>query len=188
MIKIFTKSKKGFSLVETLVAISVLLIVIAGPVSISMRSAKSTTYASENVQAFFLAQEGLELIEKARDDLFLQYINGTNLDPWTSFTSAGGVYGSCYTSDGCGIEWSTTVGQLANPFSCTSGCLLKNKNTGRSFFTYGSGQDTVFTRKINLERQGDAVNARSTVTWRTGSLIKDQVVEVNTYLYNTYGP
>ena len=52
--------QKGFSLVETLVAISILLIVIVGPMTISMSTAKSSSFASEQVQAFFLAQEGLE--------------------------------------------------------------------------------------------------------------------------------
>jgi prepilin-type N-terminal cleavage/methylation domain-containing protein len=58
MIKIHQQS--GFSLVETLVAISLLLIMIVGPMAISAKTAKSTSFASEQVQAFFLAQEGLD--------------------------------------------------------------------------------------------------------------------------------
>ena len=68
----YQQKQSGFSLVETLVAISILLIVIVGPMTISMQSAKSSSFASEQVQAFFLAQEGLELAEKARDDLLLR--------------------------------------------------------------------------------------------------------------------
>ena len=38
----YQNKQSGFSLVETLVAISVLLIVVVGPMTISMRTAKST--------------------------------------------------------------------------------------------------------------------------------------------------
>lgn len=65
--------QSGFSLVETLVAITILLVVIIGPMTISSSAAKSTSFASEQVTAFFLAQEGAELIEKARNDLLLEH-------------------------------------------------------------------------------------------------------------------
>jgi len=70
---IFNLNKQaGFSLVETLVSISILLLVIVGPMTITSRTAKSATFASEQVQAFFLAQEGVELAQKARSDLVLR--------------------------------------------------------------------------------------------------------------------
>jgi type II secretory pathway pseudopilin PulG len=62
----------GFSLVETLVATSILLLVVVGPLAISSRTAKSSTFATEQLTAYLLAQEGLELAEKARGDSILQ--------------------------------------------------------------------------------------------------------------------
>src|SRR3989344_1273934 len=94
----YQNKQSGFSLVETLVAISVLLIVVVGPMTISMRTAKSTSFASEQVQAFFLAQEGLELAHKGRDDLLLQNFAGTINNSWTRFTASNGTYQHCYAA------------------------------------------------------------------------------------------
>lgn len=190
-------TREGFSLIEMLVAVSVLLLVIVGPMTVTSRAAKSSAFASEQVQAFFLAQEGLELAQKLRDDLFLQYFAGSITNPWTRFSdnTNSGVYGLCYGSNGCGLEWvdSTTV---ASPISCTTltNCRLNFKDSAsRSKYTYsttGTIETTPFTRQIIFTRvpatNPIAVEVRSIVTWRTGSLIAEQRVETQTYLYNIY--
>ncbi len=202
--KIFNHTQSGFSLVETLVAISLLLIIIVGPMTISSKAAKSSTFASEQVQAFFLAQEGLELAVKARDDLQLAYFQDpvTNFKPWGQFTdkSNSGLYRSCFIDvnpDGCGLMWAVTAGKLATVTACAGNaksCLLfKNNDTNfRAFYTYwdnsGANPETLFVRRIyfsttDITRE---VHIRSVVTWRTGSLIAEQKVEVDTYLFNTY--
>jgi prepilin-type N-terminal cleavage/methylation domain-containing protein len=193
----YQNKQSGFSLVETLVAISILLIVIVGPMSISMRSAKSSSFASEQIQAFFLAQEGLELAQKVRDDILLNYINfgGTNATPWAQFSNTLGTYADCFNSNGCGLQWHTsTAGALAVPVSCAtvSNCLLHRSTAGRAWFTHTSGGANVatpFTRRIYFTTgtTGDEVQVRSVVTWRTGSIVAEQRVEVDTYLYNIYG-
>jgi prepilin-type N-terminal cleavage/methylation domain-containing protein len=193
------KNNQGFSLVETLVAISILLIVIVGPMSISMRTAKSASFASEQIQAFFLAQEGLELAQKGRDDLMLRnflpsadpsYIS----NPWARFTStsAGAQFENCFNAAGCGLQWhATTNGALATPVSCATvtNCLLYRDTSGRSWFSHvGTGATpTIFTRRIYFTNVSSGVAIRSEVTWRTGSLVVEQKVEVDTYLYNIYG-
>ena len=192
----YSKKHAGFSLVETLVAISILLIVIVGPMSISMRTAKSSTFATEQVQAFFLAQEGIEMVQKVRDDLLLQWsgFGGAVNNPWGRFTdtSNGGVYRHCFNTNGCGLEWGSTAGSLGTILSCdpVSTCLIYRKTGGRSWFTHtaSGNQPTLFTRRIYFSDAslGDRIYIRSVVTWRTGSIVAEQSVEVNTYLYNIY--
>lgn len=187
----YQNKQSGFSLVETLVAISVLLIVVVGPMTISMRTAKSTSFASEQVQAFFLAQEGLELAQKGRDDLLLQHFDNSITDPWSRFTSSSGVYQYCYSVSGCGLEWGGVAGSLATPVTCSTAanCLLYRDTAGRAWFTHSSigATATPFTRRIYFVDDGDGVSVRSVVTWRTGSLVAEQTVEADTYLYNIYG-
>lgn len=183
---IFYQNKQnGFSLVETLVAISILLIVIVGPMTITMSTAKSSTFASEQIQAFFLAQEGLELVQKLRDDLLLEGLN-TGTDTWNTFTS----YTQCYSASGCGFGWSETEGELIPPVSCatSSNCLIYRSEDGRGVFTHTAAGNiaTPFTRRIYLEVDGAGVKVVSVVTWRTGSIVSEQQVEVDTYLYNIY--
>ena len=188
-----SKKQTGFSLVETLVAIAILLIVIAGPMAISSRTAKSSSFASEQVQAFFLAQEGVELAQKAKDQFFLEHFADevVNDQPWAEFSDEFGNYEECYSSEGCGLEWGSVDGELAPPVDCTgTACrLYKNDSAGRSQFTYNTiaNGETPFTRKIYFTANGNSdVKIKSVVTWRTGSIVADQRVEVDTYLYNIY--
>lgn len=191
----YSKKHDGFSLVETLVAISILLIVIVGPMSISMRTAKSSTFATEQVQAFFLAQEGIELVQKTRDDVLLEWngFGGTLNDPWNQFTSTSnaGAYRLCFNANGCGLQWGSTAGTLDTVLSCdpVTNCLIYRTTSGRSWFTHNASgnQATLFTRRIYFSSIGsNGVHARSVVTWRTGSVVAEQRVEVDTYLYNIY--
>lgn len=207
MIKL--QQQSGFSLVETLVAISLLLIIIIGPMAISAKTAKSTSFASEQVQAFFLAQEGLELAQKARDDLklrmFLPASDGNYIaDPWSSFTktTTDGLYDECFLATGCGLYWSASnYGKLDLPANCSNltNCKLYiNNNDVRPKFTHKStsvlslvtsnNTATPFTRKITFTKIGTdnrEISVRSEVTWRTGSIIADQKVVLDTYLFNT---
>lgn len=186
--------QSGFSLVETLVAISILLIVIVGPMALSMQAAKSSTFATEQIQAFFLAQEGLELAQKARDDIMLDYTNfgGATANPWSQFTNVTGVYGDCFAASGCGLEWdATAAGELETPAACSTiaNCRLYLDSTGRSFFTHSaSASITPYTRRIYFSDAvaGREIKVTSVVTWRTGSIVAEQRVSTETYLYNIY--
>lgn len=64
-------SKKAFTLIETMVAISILLISVVGPLEIASKGLFSAMYAKEEITAFYLAQEGVELIKNVRDSNYL---------------------------------------------------------------------------------------------------------------------
>ena len=188
--------QSGFSLVEMLVAVSVLLIIIVGPMTMTSRVAKSSSFATEQVQAFFLAQEGLELAEKLRDDLLLRHFNSSYATPWTTFNNTGASKPNnlCYIIDsgdkGCGIDWSNIGGPFRD-CNTASNCKLNYKASAtRSKYTYdttGTIETTPFSRFIVFENSGsNAVKVTSIVTWRTGSLTAEQRVETSTYLDNIY--
>jgi len=186
-------SQSGFSLVETLVAITVLLLVIVGPMSISSSVARSTSYSSEQVVAFFLAQEGAELAQKARDDLQLQFFDGTNLTPWATFT--GTTYAKCFEPTGCGLQLidGDADGRLEPPEDCGSAScrLFIDSNGGRARYSYTTtGTTTPFTREIFMSSPAGAVDREvevtSRVSWQTGNQRRIQSVEAKTYLFNVY--
>lgn len=207
MIKLHRQS--GFSLVETLVAISLLLIIIVGPMAISAKTAKSTSFASEQVQAFFLAQEGLELVQKARDDFKLRmFLDATNseylADPWTSFVDdTSGPFRNCFKTTGCGLWWADgdvrklkTFGpgimgrDCPSPTSCKlyiNSADVRNKFNNDSSTAGIDNEATPFSRKIYFSTTDDTreIKVRSEVTWRTGSIVADQKVVLDTYLFNT---
>jgi len=204
-------SSNGFSLVETLVAIAILLIIIVGPMSIATNSANSTSFANQQIMAYFLAQEGLELAQKGRDDFLLRgfdsgYPEGDN-DAWNQFTdtSSAGQFSDCFSSDGCSLEMGDgnddgladgTVAVIVDRCSNANGCrlYLTAATDERSHYTYDSNnaEITDFTRIITMEQTPPNNNNKdvlvtSEVTWRTGNQIAEQTTTATTYLYNVYG-
>lgn len=192
--------ESGFSLVETLVAITILLLVIVGPMSISSSVARSTSYASEQVVAFFLAQEGAELAQKARDDLQLQFFGGSG-DPWADFIgkNPGDTYYHCFQPGGCGLQLidGDANGLLRAPINCGSNtCRLSiDVNGGRTRYTYNSDaslDSTPYTRVIYMSHPSGSgaddreVEITSRVSWQTGNQRQVQTVEAKTYLFNVY--
>lgn len=197
-------SQSGFTLVETLVAITILLVVIVGPMTISSQTAKSSSFASEQVTAFFLAQEGVELAQKARDDLLVKSFTpsapAADRTPWATFTNTSGRYQSCYDSaQGCGLEIlmhnSVSSDDIATPVDCGStvqnDCdLWFDPSNVRSKFTHDSSgaTATLYNRRVffTLVNANELV-VRSVVTWQSGNIRNEQRVEVESRLFNLYG-
>lgn len=192
-----TTQQSGFSLVEVLVSITILLLVIVGPLQIIARSINSTNFSTEQVNAWFLAQEGLELAQKGRDDLVLQnfklQINPPGeANPITEFLAD---YAACFASNGCGLNIGDGT-TLSVPVTCgvISNCrLYLYSDSQRSAYRhdFDVNRVTPFTRVVKMERFPASGTVReikvtSTVTWRTGSLISSQKVEAVTYLFNVY--
>ena len=62
---------KGYSLVEVLVAIAILMLAIVGAMTIASKGLQSSFYAREQNIAFFLAQEGTEAVMTIRNEFAL---------------------------------------------------------------------------------------------------------------------
>lgn len=202
----YTRTKTSihaFSLVEVLVAVSILLFFIAGPMGIAVQSSRGIEYSSEQATAFFLAQEGLELAQNARDHLVIEKRLGVIADPWSAFTSTGGTYGVCYTNtQGCLLKFTgpTTVPQVTAGSCSGESCRMyivmdsggDPSDAPRMRYVYGGDSDadddeTIYTRRIRMESVGtESVKVTSEVTWRSSNRLAESSVEVVTYLFNIY--
>lgn len=189
MMKI-TKKNGGYSLVEVLVAITVLMVALVGPLTIASSGLKRANFAKEQTLAIFLAQEGMEAVVKLREDSALSATSFDDLNQmWaTTFNAIGSrcVIGS---SNYCGVNiaedgsvTSTSVYQCSS-----SNCLIKYLSSGRVPYRQGTsatGSDTIYTRQLQITVTGSAyARVISTVSWSTDPA--DKVV-VETYIYNTY--
>ena len=193
----YRTAQSGFTLVETLVAITILLLVIIGPLTISSSSVRSTAFASEQVIAFFLAQEGAELIQKTRDEFVLENLKNpaSRPNPWADFSNQNGSLRLCYAASGCNLSMNTDAnGSLSNPRSCSAqdSCVLNLDTTSTvSRARYNSvtiGGRTVYTRRVQLRLvSASEVSVTSIVTWRSGFSREEQQVSVQTSLFNVYG-
>lgn len=61
------KDKKGFTLVETLIAISILMISVAAPLSLAAKGIEATTLAKQQIVAYYLAQDAYEFVKNKVD-------------------------------------------------------------------------------------------------------------------------
>jgi type II secretory pathway pseudopilin PulG len=62
------KHLTGFTLIETLVAISILMIAIAGPLTVANKAYTASINAREQSVAMYLAQESMEYINNMKDN------------------------------------------------------------------------------------------------------------------------
>jgi Tfp pilus assembly protein PilV len=71
-------TQRGFTILETMVAIFILILSITGPMVFASSSLRSAFLARDQITAFYLAQDIIEVIKNTRDE------NGINGDPWLS--------------------------------------------------------------------------------------------------------
>lgn len=125
---------RAFTLLETLVAVSVLLMSLLGPFSIAQQSLKSAYYARDQVTAFYLAQEGVEFVRAVRDQNYLQGAD------WLE-----GIGDAC-TNVACIVDYPNFTYTVCPQGVCPP---LKVSATG-GLYNHTSGTDSPFTRYIML--------------------------------------
>jgi len=173
MRKFFKQSEKGFTLVETLVAVSIFSMSVLGLLSILSQGIADTRYARDKIIAAYLTQEGIEYIRNMRDTFSL-YDATSAEEGWNNFhtkvspcISAGGCYFDDrdlnYTSHTQPMTGITLI-------PCESSCpnLLYDDITGK--YGYVAGRDTGFSRKILISSvNANELKVFSTISWAQGS-------------------
>lgn len=177
----------GYSLVEVLVAITVLLIALVGPLTIAHTGLKRSVESKDTTLGVFLAQEGIEAVVKLREDDALDAVSFNNLAAvWGNMTAIGGL---CQVDSGhkCGVR----IGEdgsitTASFYRCdSSNCTVNEYAGARVPLKQGSsgGVATSYTRKLSITVTSAMTRVRSEVSWGTDP--SDRVV-LESYLYNTY--
>ncbi len=81
-------SKKGFTLTEVMIAMSILTVAIVSATNLLISLMNSNRVNVTTLQAYFLAQEGLEIARNIRDTNWLQ---GNKWDVYNEFVSLNGA-------------------------------------------------------------------------------------------------
>lgn len=84
--------RRGFTLIETLVAISIFSISILAMMAVLADGISDTNYAKTKITASYLAQEGIEYVRNMRDNHVL-YTDTTGLT-WNTFKNTSKTYPS----------------------------------------------------------------------------------------------
>jgi hypothetical protein len=144
----YRQNNKGFTLIETFVAITVLLTAIAGPLTIASKGLSSALIARDQMTAFYLGQDAVEYIRHYKDTNSLQG------ESWLSGLEA------C-TNQLCRVD--TKEDEMT---SCGATCPRLRYNPSNGFFSYGLGDETNFTREVKITPASEDYEALIEVTVR----------------------
>lgn len=154
----------GFTLVETLVSISIFTVSLLGLMSVLASGISNTNYAKNKTTASYLAQEGIEYVRNMRDS----YVLRLGSSGWNQFRSN---FDSCNSGSECGFNNSVSMDSNSFIEKCNqlNGCALYINNGGYS--SNGGGVNSGFVRKIYRDQSigGDEVKIFIKVEWTQGS-------------------
>jgi len=166
----------GFTIVETLVAIGILVVALSGGFAAVSLSLNRSSLSKEQVIAFYLAQEGMEIIRNKRDSNALSgnsWLQGIALngDP-CEFGNVCRADAISFSLNSCGSNWGSC------PF-------LRNHNTNK-YYNYSSGATTIFKREIKLTDLTtgaiEVIQAEVRITWNHSGT--NQTYTASTLFYN----
>jgi prepilin-type N-terminal cleavage/methylation domain-containing protein len=165
----FLQKNKGFTLIETLVAISIFSMSILGLLSVLSSGIADTNYAKQKVIAGYLAQEGIEYVRNMRDTYILYPSQGLS---WAIFENK--VSPVC-SNDFCGVDISAPVtdANAIAPCSNMNNCKLYISD-GNYSVDSGVGNDSGFVRQIQatpivVGGVTSEIKVISKVSWTQGS-------------------
>lgn len=139
------RQKKGFSIMETMIASFVLVVGLVGVITIFGPAVENNSTARYQMTAAALAQEGVELVKNVRDNDMLE-------GDFDASLSSSGTYCMDYND--------------AEPSSCTSDGRLYMSG---DFYVHGAGTASNFKRKIYIVVGSSDISIKSYVVWGDGS-------------------
>jgi type II secretory pathway pseudopilin PulG len=185
----FKNINSGFTLLEALVAVSILMVAVVAPMTVAQKGLSSAVYAKNQMIASYLAQDAIEYIKNVRDQVAIR----NNFD-WGDLSLFGDTDTKtlCKSDDGCEID---TIKDITTDSSAVTTYSLVNPNhlwtdNINGFYGYTSGvgyAETIFTRQIKIalsdkpDSKSNKYEALVTVTvgWTGGNS-----VEVKTLIFN----
>ncbi len=166
--------QRGFTLVETLVAITIIALAMVGPLYAVQQSLNASRSARDQLVASSLAQEGIEYVRSVRDRNYLVVLGG-------------GSRSWLFRLDGTGGSTSCTSPCVVDPVRDTiSNTVTPLRLNNQNLYTQQNGfADTRFTRTVTVAAvPGSTTEAVVTVTvsWSTNG--KPYTVTLTERLHN----
>lgn len=173
----------GFTLMEVMIAITVLMVGVVGAYSAVQKIVSFASTSSFQLPAIYLSQEGLEIVRNIRDTNWLDPA-GPSWDQGIVCCAA--PLPSCE----CEADYRSTALELYQD----PGRFLKIYDSGNGdFYCYSTSADavqTAFKRKIlitpvdeDLDGDNDVLGVRATVSWTERGRDHEVVLEEKLYKY-----
>ena len=162
----FSTTNKGFTLIETIVAIFILSLAMGALLTLAANGFYSVRYARNQIVADNLMQESLVFIRNNRDTAFR---SGGDWNTWRAGLS------SCFESNGCIVDVYTTGAKF---IACSTNCPYMSyyENQGIYGYTYnypfsGESYETSYVRTIKMTESpydSNQITVTSTMRWLNG--------------------
>jgi type II secretory pathway pseudopilin PulG len=143
----------GFSLVETLVAISILLPVVSSIMLLVNQSIDSETRLSNRLVASYLASDAIEYVRSQRDSQWLQNSNN-NFDYWLN--NASNLSNCDGSNEYCEVDTRVGDGDISQCGTSISSCDKLQYSSSTKRFGYNMGENSSkFTRVMQVQQIND---------------------------------
>lgn len=152
---------KGFTLLETLVAVAVLSLALSGVLTLASMGIRSASSASKQITAFFLANESIEYVRNKRDSNLLA---GSD---WLNGLSA------CQSAEGCYADVLNNVMTQCGPT-----CPKIKFDSSQNLYNYSVGEESIFTRQILIAPVSSyEIKLTAIMSWPQGELSRSFTLE-----------
>lgn len=178
-------TKRGFTLLETMVAIFILTISITGPMVFAQSGLRTAFLARDQITAFFLAQDAIETIKNIRDT------NG--LDPtgpdWLrniDVCNPANTPGTCKIFINTAVD--NPVAETCGPTGSTASACPEMDRSTEGWFTYdlNPANPSRFTRSIYISETISNKEAQIVVEveWTSNVRVGKSRIIVQENIYN----
>lgn len=168
------KSRRGQTIIEAMIALSVLTSGFLGIVALLSRSFFLNRVTSDSLTATYLASEGIELAKNLIDhDVYAHLAIPPQGAGWDTTFGAGGNYE---------LDYATCTSGACIPTIFTGSTLKFDPATGR--YSYSGPNPTGFARLIRITvPNANEIVVSSIVTWSTG-ILTSQSIDLEDHFYN----
>jgi prepilin-type N-terminal cleavage/methylation domain-containing protein len=151
MLKFFKQKNRGFTLIETLVAITILVSAVAAPLTLAFRGLIAAQFTKSQIIASYLAQDAVEYVRNIRDENVIR-----NRAWLTGLETCG---------SGCKVDSpNSTVDSCSG-----SSCLIKKDSSSSLYGHKSQWDDTIFSREVTVTSiNSDEAVISVTVNWQQG--------------------
>ncbi|MEY4440776.1 MAG: hypothetical protein RLY49_402 [Candidatus Parcubacteria bacterium] len=166
---------RGFTIIETLVAIFILLISTTGPLAFTQSGLRSAFFARDQVTAFYLAQESIETIKNVRDNNLIGYRDGDTDIDWLNKISDCGDISQIGATASCNIG--LIQGDNTSFVECQrDACSLSYDSTSYRFTIDGTNPSK-YTRTVYITRMTtDEIQVIVEVNWSSTFFTPKRIV------------